>query len=153
MLNVEHDCEIYRGIPYGAPPTGELRWRPPVPAAKWDGIFDATKQGKTCHPNDWAPDNGEDCLNLNVFVPKAAVRENRNLPVQIWIHGGAFSGGSGSVLLYDGRWFAPESDTILGNYHIFFKILRHFVTPDMKIVESHHKLQTWSTWVLDVESY
>ena len=153
-MNVEHDCEIYRGIPYAAPPIGDLRWRPPVPAAKWDGIFDATKYGKTCHPNGWAPDNGEDCLNLDVFVPKAAVRENRNLPVQIWIHGGGFQSGSGSVLLYDGRWFAPETDTILGNCHIFFfKVFRHFVKPDMKIVESHHKLQTWSTWVLDVESY
>ena len=120
LLNVEYDCEIYRGIPYAAPPTGDLRWRPPVPAAKWDGIFDATKHGKTCHPNDWAPDNGEDCLNLDVFVPKAAVRENRNLPVQIWIHGGGFQSGSGGVLLYDGRWFAPESDTILGKFSSYF---------------------------------
>ena len=70
--------------------------------------------GPSCHKNDWAPSYGEDCLYLNIFVPKKAVEENRKVPVGFWIHGGGFESGAGSVLIYDGRFWAHESDMVLG---------------------------------------
>ena len=117
------------------PPVGDLRWRPPRPAEKWDGTFNATTpggvsiekmlvkkliftktpcSGPSCTKNDWAPSYGEDCLYLNIFVPKKAVEEDRKVPVGFWIHGGGFESGAGSVLIYDGRFWAHESDMVLG---------------------------------------
>ena len=71
------------------------------------------KAGPSCTSNDFTEHHGEDCLYLNIFAPKAVLRESRKVPVGVWIHGGAFSGGSGSALAYDARFMAPESDMII----------------------------------------
>lgn len=74
------------GIPYAAPPVGDLRWKPPAPAAAWTGERDASKPGAECQKD-------EDCLTLNVVRP-ANAKPGAKLPVMVWIHGGAFAIGT-----------------------------------------------------------
>jgi para-nitrobenzyl esterase len=83
----------YLGIPYAAPPVGTLRWMPPQPFGRWQGVFDATQVGNKC-PQTRAGD--ENCLVLNVYTPTAAQGKPDRLPVMVWIHGGGLTGGAGS---------------------------------------------------------
>src|SRR4051812_13217676 len=102
----------FLGIPYAAAPFGEGRLRPPRPAEPWDGVRDATAFGPTSPKADYPPQYqplfpevdipGEDCLNLNVWTPATT----GSLPVLVWIHGGSFMNGSGSVGEYNGAAFA-----------------------------------------------
>ena len=91
------DVMVYRGVPFAAPPVGDLRWRPPQPAPAWDGVRDATEAAPACMQNaipdaagrfyDPGVDRmGEDCLYLNIWT--TAGPEDR-APVLVWIHGGA----------------------------------------------------------------
>ena len=101
---------VFRGIPYAAAPTGELRWQPPQPRPSWDGVLETTRFGNQAPQNASALDGmlggtgepaaeGEDCLYLNVWTPGT---NNAQRPVMFWIHGGAFTIGAGSQALYDG---------------------------------------------------
>ncbi|HEY8508142.1 MAG TPA: carboxylesterase family protein, partial [Steroidobacteraceae bacterium] len=114
----------YKGIPYALPPVGKLRWRPPVPAPAWEGVRDARKFGNAClqppqnpaglYTGGMAPLN-EDCLTLNVWTPTDA----RELPVLVWIHGGALVGGSSSEPLYDGTRLAEKGIVFVSiNYRV-----------------------------------
>ncbi|MBN2526499.1 MAG: carboxylesterase family protein [Deltaproteobacteria bacterium] len=93
------DTTEFLGIPYAKPPVGNLRFAPPQPVKPWKGILEATEYGLACtqasNPGFPTPPNGEDCLLLNVFKPTDA-RTGDKLPVMVFIHGGAFIGGSGS---------------------------------------------------------
>jgi len=86
----------FLGIPYAAPPVGPLRWRPPRPAARWQGVREATQFGPHC-PQAASPFGvasiSENCLFLNVFTPSRSHHGNRRLPVMAWIHGGALVTG------------------------------------------------------------
>ena len=105
----------YLGVPYAAAPFGELRMAPPAPVAPWDGVREATAYGPTVPKGDYPPQyqrllaeqviEGPECLNLNVWTPTGA---GAGLPVLVWIHGGSFVNGSGSVLEYDGSAFARD---------------------------------------------
>jgi para-nitrobenzyl esterase len=104
----------FLGIPYAAPPVGALRWRPPRPAVPWRGIKLATKAGSTC-PQTGNLATGEpttstdqNCLFLNVYTPRSA---RPGLPVMVWIHGGGFTGGAGSI--YDGAVIAKKGNVIV----------------------------------------
>ena len=97
---VEDGLTIYRGLPFAAPPVGDLRWKAPARAAKWEGVRDATAYGPICMQKMPNPDNGigqypasEDCLTLNVFTQDLAKAKR---PVMVWIHGGGFVNGSGA---------------------------------------------------------
>ena len=81
----------FRGVPFAAPPVGDLRWRPPAAVAGWDGIREASESGSAC-PQRNRTGQTEDCLFLNVFTPAETAEP---LPVMVWIHGGGFRGGSG----------------------------------------------------------
>jgi para-nitrobenzyl esterase len=96
---------VYKGIPYAAPPVGDLRWRAPQPVKTWDGVMAADAFGPRCHGRSFgapaATSVSEDCLNLNVWTP-ARVGGGK-VPVFVWIHGGGFQGGSGSEPTFDGE--------------------------------------------------
>jgi para-nitrobenzyl esterase len=111
---------VYRGIPFGAPPVGELRWKPPQPVASWEGVRPGDKFGPACiqpkqpqrTPNNRAvdlpdsPPMSEDCLYLNVWT--AAKSASANLPVMVWIYGGAYTEGAGSTPYNHGDTFATR---------------------------------------------
>lgn len=94
----------FKGIPYAAPPMGELRWTLPAPAKRWTGVLDATNYRSACpQPSRYGltdASDDEDCLYLNVTAPLAATPAHPR-PVLVWIHGGAFIGGSSNLYPLD----------------------------------------------------
>ncbi len=100
--------EIFKGIPYAAPPVGALRWQPPLPPKAWTGVRDAAAFGTSCMQDNPAPymsGVSEDCLFLNVWRV-AGVKAGRKLPVMVWIHGGGFIRGTGTAPHYEGSHIA-----------------------------------------------
>src|SRR5580698_4063265 len=122
----------FLGIPYAAPPVGDLRWKPPMPAAKWDGVRKATEFGPHCQQGRVYDDmnfrdsgGSEDCLTLNVWVP--AKSTSKKLPVMVWIYGGGFMAGSTSEARQDGRHLAQKGVVVVSmNYRLgIFGFLVH----------------------------
>jgi para-nitrobenzyl esterase len=132
------DIVSFRGIPFAAPPTGELRWRPPAPAQPWQGIRQASEYGPACPQNGVMIKVGpqsEDCLTLNIWTP-AKTSKNR-LPVMVSIHGGGFYMGSGSLPLYGGEELARQGVVVVTfNYRLgIFGFLAH---PELSRESPHH---------------
>ena len=100
----EYNMNVYKGIPYAAAPVGDLRWRPPQPATAWSGTRDASRFGDSC-PQMFVKNlstglglpGNEDCLKLNIFTPK---KPSKDLPVMVWIHGGALQTDGAKDPLY-----------------------------------------------------
>jgi para-nitrobenzyl esterase len=127
---VEGDVVSFKGIPYAAPPVGEFRWRPPQPVAPWKGVRDATKFCADCPQRLWpgsTATTSEDCLSLNVWAPSNATKKSK-LPVMVWIHGGGFTGGSGSGPGTAGNAFAQQG-VILTTINYRLGRLGHFAFP------------------------
>ena len=116
--------EIFKGIPYAAPPLGSLRWRAPQPVKPWKGVRDATSFGHDCMQlpvaTDAAPlrtEPSEDCLYLNVWAPSK--RGAKPLPVMVWIYGGGYANGGTSPTPYDGSHFAEKGVVFVSfNYRL-----------------------------------
>ncbi|MBW8368829.1 MAG: carboxylesterase family protein [Arenimonas sp.] len=121
----ELGVEVFRGLPYAAPPVGDLRWREPQPMPSWRGERDARLRANACMQKPGASLEGggdpgplsEDCLTLNVWTPAGAGTAKR--PVMVWIHGGALVFGGGGVPLYDGAALARRDVVVVTiNYRL-----------------------------------
>lgn len=113
----------FKGIAYAAPPVGAGRWSAPAPVQPWSAPRDATKYGPDCMQNPLpgiqagSRPMSEDCLTLNVWTPKPA--KGAKLPVMVWIHGGGFVGGSGTLPETDGAALARRDVVIVSfNYRL-----------------------------------
>ncbi len=112
-------ARAWKGIPYAAPPIGDLRFRAPEPPQRWTEVADATSFGPACPqpsfpnmPLDLGAPRGEDCLRLNVWA-SPDTRPGDEKPVMVWLHGGAYVLGSASQPLYDGRRLAGSGDVVV----------------------------------------
>lgn len=132
------DVFVYKGIPFAAPPVGDLRWKAPQPVIPWMGVLKADKFGPACIQADQVetptpdgqvnyykefytdgdPVRSEDCLYLNVWTP-ASGKVDAKLPVAVWIHGGAFNHGYGYEIEFDGEAYAKRGVVLVTiNYRL-----------------------------------
>jgi len=127
LVGVDYgDYAAFKGVPYAAPPVGDLRWAPPAEPAPWGDERDASDFGSVCPQAPLPPEalralggsdrpQSEDCLTLNVWSPAEA----EGAPVMVWIHGGGDVVGSASVPFYDGAAFARSGVVLVSmNYRL-----------------------------------
>jgi para-nitrobenzyl esterase len=134
----------YKGIPYAAPPVGELRWKPPQPAKPWKGIRLAKNYPATCPQVQLLPGpQSEDCLGLNVWTPAKSASDK--LPVMVWIHGGGFAIGASSQTVYDGEPLASQGVVLVSiNYRLgVFGFLAH---PALSQESPHNSSGNYGYW-------
>ena len=139
----------FKGIPFAAPPIGDLRWRPAQPHAEWSGVRAGDKFGPVCiqpHQRQRVPNNravdlpdspptSEDCLYLNVWTPARSARSR--LPVMVWIFGGAYTEGSGSSPHDDGSHLAAKGVVVVTfNYRL--GALGFLAHPALTAESPHH---------------
>jgi para-nitrobenzyl esterase len=130
---------VYRGVPFAAPPVGDLRWRPPQPVAPWTGVRSADRYAPGCLPSmgDPPPSGAsEDCLYLNVWTPAEAAGDR--LPVLVWIYGGGFNGGATSVPVHDGAKLARRG-VVLVSLAYRVGVLGFYAHPELS-AESPHRV-------------
>jgi len=138
---------VFRGVPFAAPPVGDLRWRPPAPVHPWNGIRRADRFSDSCMQRTvkellpWTEEFmtqlpvSEDCLYLNVWTPQVSARAR--LPVIVFIHGGAFTGGAGSIQIYDGTNLAATGVVVVTiNYRL--GVFGFFAYPGLTAESEHH---------------
>lgn len=143
---IDTDIQVYKGIPYAAPPVADLRWRPPQPPLPWEGTLEADTFGPGCIQNlarsrpPWTEEFmhqgsiSEDCLYLNIWSGASDAEERR--PVLVYVHGGGFSEGSGSVLVYDGEPLAKKGLIVVTiNYRL--GLFGFFAHPELSAESDH----------------
>ena len=139
---------VFKGIPFAAPPVGDLRWEMPQPAASWNGVRDATQWGDSCVQNPAperfpvnsatdmpdSPGISEDCLYLNVWTPAQSAGED--LPVMVWLYGGAYTEGGGSSPFSQGDYLADKGVIVVTfNYRV--GPFGFFAHPDLTAASEH----------------
>ena len=137
--------KIFRGIPFAAPPVGNLRWREPQPVVRWSGIRQATEFGPRCMQQPLfsdmmfrSPAPSEDCLYLNVWTPAPlGGSPHRKLPVLVYIYGGGFMAGDSSEKRYDGAALARRGIVVVTiNYRL--GVFGFFSHPELTASSPHH---------------
>ena len=139
------EMRVYRGIPFAAPPVGDLRWKAPQPAAKWQGVRQAAEFSNACWQTPYPPAAAiyqaklpplsEDCLYLNIWTPAKSAKDR--LPVMVWIHGGGFTRGFAGTPAYDGEPLARKGAVIVTiNYRL--GIFGFFAHPALSAESGHH---------------
>ncbi len=134
VLTDSSNVMVYKGIPYAAPPVGDLRWKAPQPVVAWEGVKVADTFGPISIQNGSAPETfygkefywegtpeqSEDCLYLNVWAPAGTVgKTDAGLPVAMWIHGGAYQNGYGYEVTMDGDAWAKRGVILITiNYRL-----------------------------------
>jgi para-nitrobenzyl esterase len=152
---LQGSTSVFQGIPFAAPPVGNLRWREPQAVAGWSGIRDATIPGRACVQSTFGVDtfiaplaaeygapfamepvkSSEDCLYLNVFSPSLTTA--KRLPVMVWLHGGSNRAGSGSGDGYDGSSLASHGVIVVTtNYRL--GVMGFFAHPELTAESPHH---------------
>ncbi|CAL1532702.1 unnamed protein product, partial [Lymnaea stagnalis] len=137
--------DVFLGIPYARPPVGALRFLHPEQIDPWSDVWDATKKPNCCMQvpdrffddfsgsNVWNPntETSEDCLYLNVWTPRTRPPYH-NKAVMVWVYGGAFTTGSSTLDIYDGKYLATENDVVVVSMQFRFGALGYFVlgSPD-----------------------
>ena len=145
ILTENPDVMIFKGVPYAAPPVGDLRWKAPQPVIPWDGVkvadtFGAPSVQRGRQPGSFyykefqpepLPPTSEDCLFLNVWAPAKTVgHPEAKLPVAMWIHGGAYAGGCGNDVAFDGEAWATRG-VILVTINYRLGMLGFFSHPEL----------------------
>jgi para-nitrobenzyl esterase len=133
-VNKDGDIQIFKGIPFAAPPVGNLRWQAPKPVAAWKGVrkcdafsaspIQATPKPFMCWTEEFiAPPEplSEDCLYLNIWSGAKSATEKR--PVFVWIYGGGLTSGSAACAIYDGEEMAKEGCFLSINYRVGLLVL------------------------------
>ncbi|MFP9115527.1 carboxylesterase/lipase family protein [Flavobacterium sp. RHBU_3] len=141
-LTLKSGISAYRGVPFALPPVGNLRWREPQPAAKWNGIRKATEFGPNAMQKNVfgdmmfrAPKMSEDCLYLNVWTP--AKKTDEKLPVLVYFYGGGYIAGDGSENRYDGEALAKKGIVVVTlNYRL--GIFGFFAHPELTKESPNH---------------
>ena len=134
--------QAFLGLPYAAPPVGDLRWRVPQPVAKWSGVRKATEFGQHCMQGKvfgdmvfHDPGASEDCLTLNLWVPDKHV--DPKLPVMVWIYGGGFVAGTTSEARQDGYHLAQQGVIVVSmNYRL--GVFGFLVHPELAKESGHN---------------
>ncbi|XP_029373546.1 cholinesterase-like [Echeneis naucrates] len=151
------DVRAFLGVPYGKPPTGKLRFRPPEPAARWEGVRDATKYPNSCiqmidtffpgfkGAEMWNPNTplSEDCLYLNVWTPhlnKAKPQPEPLAPVLVWIYGGGFTAGTSSLDIYDGRFLCKSEGVVVVSMNYRLGAFGFLALPDINDIRGNAAL-------------
>jgi len=129
------EVRTFLGVPFAAPPVGDLRWRPPQAVVPWSGVKAATAFSPACRQTvTWiSHPQSEDCLYLNIWAPEKA----DNLPVIVWIHGGGYFGGTGAQGLYDGTRLTRRGVIVVTiNYRL--GIFGFLATPELSAESPDH---------------
>jgi len=121
----------FLNVPFATPPIGSLRWKPPQPAVPWSGVRQAVKYGEACTQDPkgygslFADGGSEDCLNLNIWTP--ALKPRARAPIMVYVHGGGFTGGAGTIPSFDGTALAHKGVVVVTiNYRLgVFGFLAH----------------------------
>ncbi|HUT54181.1 MAG TPA: carboxylesterase/lipase family protein [bacterium] len=130
----------FQGLPYAAPPKGELRLKAPVPPPARAGVFDADSVGFACPQKESITSGGEargfdeDCLTLNIWRP----RKSGSFPVMLWIHGGGFKQGSGTYEMYDGANLAADRDVVVVTINYRLGALGFMALPELAAEDENH---------------
>jgi para-nitrobenzyl esterase len=132
----EDGLTVYRGIPFAAPPVGDLRWKAPQPAAKWEDVLQATKFAPGPMQGGNPPSGkSEDCLYLNVWTPAKSASDR--IPVLVWIYGGGFGAGSTSERNYSGEILAKK-DIVLVSIAYRVGLLGFYAHPELTAENPNH---------------
>jgi para-nitrobenzyl esterase len=133
---VDSGLSVFKGIPFAAPPIGDLRWRAPQPVSNWDTVLQADKFAPG-PVQAWDSPSGksEDCLYLNIWTP--AQSANDSIPVLVWIYGGGFNGGATSVPGYNGEHLARKGVVLVS---IAYRVgrLGFFAHPELSAENDNH---------------